>query len=93
MNPEDPDELMRAEAVNLLVRANWNERVLLLQKVWWLNPPNIRSRMVSFDFTEYSADRHEAFQRNVVCGWKCLACSTVFFAATREGLRHGPCCG
>jgi hypothetical protein len=91
MTPEDPDELMHAEAVSFLVRANWNERVLL-QKVWRVNPVGVRSRMVSFDFTEYSAGRREIVQCNVVCGWKCLACSTVFFAATREGLRHGPCC-
>jgi hypothetical protein len=91
MTPEDPDELMHVEAVSFLVRANWNERILL-QKVWWLNPPGIRSRTVSFDFPEYSVDKHEIVQRNTVCGWKCLTCHATFFAATREGLRHEPCC-
>jgi hypothetical protein len=60
---------------------------LVLQKLWWLNPPGCRSTRVSIDFFPLSGE-----PRNMLVCWYCGACKKTLFAVDLDGLHHEPCC-
>lgn len=84
---KDDRYFMNAEAVRILPQEE-----LLAVKVFWLNPPGVRSERMSFDVSLLSEDKRTIEHSNMVVGWKCRQCNAVLFGTRIKDLLHLPCC-